>query len=339
MIYFLIYGLFILCCIPFQFRSSDETYLDKNCTDWIRGFAILIIMIHHGVQHYDGFPFLYPFQMLGYGAVAVFLLLSGYGLELQYQKRSTYLNGFLKNKISRLYITFWCAYILLSVGALVSGFPVPLGKAIVNLLTMSILDTPTWYIKVQAILYILFFLVFRLQMNEKHKIFLLFGICSVYAVTCALLGVKQYWWFTVLWFPVGVLLAYSRPVVNHWLKHWSVPCLAVSGVILMGTVVLRFFKGNMGYALMMDIAIAVSFVLVLFSMPYLVRFLSKPVEYIGQISLELYLIHSILLTGKAGNYPLDSVLSYVLYIVLSIAGAVLVKYLTGGITKLLFSKK
>ena len=55
-------------------------------------------------------------------------------------------------------------------------------------------------------------------MNEKDKTILLFGICGVYAVTCALLGIKQYWWFTVLWFPVGVILAYSRPVVNRWLK-------------------------------------------------------------------------------------------------------------------------
>ena len=99
MVYFLVYGLFILCCIPFRLRSNEEDYLDKNCTDWIRGVAILIIMIHHGVQHFDGFQFLYPFQMLGYGAVAVFLLFSGFGLGISYQSKSNYLDGFLGNKI------------------------------------------------------------------------------------------------------------------------------------------------------------------------------------------------------------------------------------------------
>lgn len=338
MVYFLVYGLFILCCIPLRLRSDGEDYLDKNCTDWIRGVAILIIMIHHGVQRFDGFQFLYPFQMLGYGAVAVFLLLSGFGLGISYQSKSNYLDGFLGNKILRLYITFWYAYVVLYVGSLLSDSPVPVITTVANLLTMSVLNAPTWYIKVQAILYILFIFVFRQQMNEKDKTILLFGICGAYAVTCALLGIKQYWWFTVLWFPVGVLLAYSRPVVNRWLKHWGIFCLAVSGVILVGTVILRFFKGNMGYALMMDVVITVSFVLVLFSMSYLVKFLSNQVIYVGQISLELYLIHSILLTGKAGNYPLDSAWSYLFYIAFSIVGAVLVKYLAHNTTKLLLGR-
>ena len=163
MIYLVIYGLFAACCIPFRFLpSGDGRYLDKPTTDWIRGVAILIIVIHHGVQHYNGFQFLYPFQALGYGAVAVFLLLSGYGLGVQYQRKVNYLQNFLDSKILRLYITFWCAYLLMYIASVIGSNPVPLEKVVPNLLMMSVIDTPTWYIKVQAGLYILFFLIFRL---------------------------------------------------------------------------------------------------------------------------------------------------------------------------------
>lgn len=339
MIYFVMYSVFLLCCIPFQFRDSDEAYLDKKCTDWIRGVAILVIVIHHGVQHYEGFQFLYPFQVLGYGAVAVFLLLSGYGLEQQYRKRHDYLDGFLKNKILRLYLTFWCAYTLLLIGAMIGGAPVSQEKAIMNLLTMSILDTSTWYIKIQVLLYILFFFVFRRQIDEKQKLLLLFGVCCVYVAVCASLKIKQYWWFTTVYFPAGVLVAYSRPVVIKWLKRWSIPGLVSACVMLLGIVVLRFFKGNMGHALLMDAVITATFVLVLFLLSYQIKFLSRPVEYIGQMSLELYLVHGILLTDRIVCFSLDSVLSYILYIMSSIVGAALVRHSACSTLKLLLNKK
>lgn len=339
MIYAMIYGLFAACCIPFRLnRKDDAVYLDKSSTDWIRGIAILIVVIHHGVQHYDGFQFLYPFQTLGYGAVAIFLLLSGYGLGTQYQKKANYLHGFLSSKIIRLYVTFWCAYSSMYIASAIGGNLVPIEKVIQNVLTLSVLDTPTWYIKVQAGLYIIFFLIFRLGLDEKRKISLLFAVCGIYVTVCVLLGIKQYWWFTVLWFPVGVLLAYRKQSVERWLDRFCYPCVVLSAVVLMAVVVLRFFKGNMGYPVAMDIAITVSLVLALFALVYQIRFMSRPVQYIGKISLELYLVHSMLLTGYMGDYALDSVWSYVLYIGVSIGVSIVVKHLSSGVTKLLNKK-
>lgn len=81
-----------LCLIPFEYnRDSNIKYLDKKSTDWMRGIAILIIMIHHAVQYNNQFQFLYPFLALGYGSIAIFLLLFGYGLGFQYLKRSDHL--------------------------------------------------------------------------------------------------------------------------------------------------------------------------------------------------------------------------------------------------------
>lgn len=339
MVYCLIYGLFVLCGIPFRTKSDSDQYLDKQSTDWIRGIAILIIMIHHGVQHYDGFQFLYPFQTLGYGAVAAFLLLSGYGLGVQCQKKADYLHGFLSNKIFRLYITFWCAYFLMYIASLIGGQPVPVPKVVSNLLTMSVLDTPTWYIKVQAGLYIVFFLIFRLKLTEKQKIALLFGVCGTYVAICAMMGVKQYWWFTVLWFPIGVVLAYKKQTVELWLKQRCWRWMILSMVVLIAIVALRFFKGNMGYPVMMDVMITVTFVLALLTLVYRVQFLAKPVQYIGQMSLELYLIHSMLFTGCMGEYPVDSARSYVVYIGVSVILSIAVKYLSGSMLKLLPGKK
>lgn len=339
MVYCFIYGLFVLCGIPFRTKSDSDQYLDKQSTDWIRGIAILIIMIHHGVQHYDGFQFLYPFQTLGYGAVAIFLLLSGYGLGMQYQRKNNYLDGFLVHKVLRLYITFWCSYILFFAAGFLYGTPIPWMEVIPNLLTMTITGTLTWYIKVQAALYILFWLVFKQKWAVNRKLMVLFSGCAAYAVVGSCLRLQQCWWFTVMWFPVGVLLSYQKNTAEKWLGKYRVPCIALATTIMMSVVVLRFFKGNMGYPLLMDIAIAVPFVAVIFSIVHWIRFLSRPVQYIGTISLELYLVHSMLLTGYMGEYSVDSVRAYIIYLGVSIGLAIAVKHLSGGISKLIFRKK
>lgn len=339
MIYLFIYAVFALCAIPFRMVKQGEQYLEKSTTDWIRGITILIIVIHHAANQNMAFQFLYPFQTLGYGAVAVFLLLSGYGLGIQYQRKRNYLDGFFVKKFLRLYMTFVCCYFLFFVAALLYDTPIPVAEVIPNLLTMTITGTLTWYIKVQAGLYGLFFIVFRTQYDMKTKHLVLFSCCGLYALICCTLGVQQCWWFTVLWFPTGVLLSYRKETAERWLKKYGHPSIVLAAAALMAVVVLRFFKGNMGYPLAMDIVITISFVLVLFALVHQVRFLSRPVQYIGTISLELYLIHSMLLTGYMGEYPVDSVGAYITYFGVSIGLSIVVKHLSGGIFKLLFRKR
>ena len=82
---------------------------DKNVTNIIKGFAILLIVIGHadskirnaGIDH----PLLLlcsPFGALGVG---LFLVCSGYGLEKSYQKFG--LQGFWKKKIINIFFPYF----------------------------------------------------------------------------------------------------------------------------------------------------------------------------------------------------------------------------------------
>lgn len=325
MIYLLVYGIMASCFIPFKLEKSN-LYLDKESTDWIRGLAILIIMIHHAVQQNSNYQFLYPFLVLGYGGVAIFLLLSGYGIGVQYKKRSDYLNGFLKNKILRLYITFCVAYAVMYIGAWVNGSYINQRMLWHNLLTMSVADSATWYIKVQALLYVVFYIIFKnKKINDAKKLKILFGTSLIYIFICLIFDVQKYWYFTVLWFPVGMFLAWNKEsIINNIKNKGNFILLCLSG-ILGGIVLLRFFKGNMGYPTIMDAIITITFVGLILVLVLKFRFLSKVTKWLGSLSLELYLAHGLLLTGYLGRWKFNTVVGYVGYLIMSLVIAVFVK--------------
>lgn len=328
MIYIYLYGIFLLSCVPFEIidkTKREKVYLNKKTTDWIRGIAILIIVIHHAVLQNNKFAFLYPFQVMGYGAVAAFLLLSGYGIGMSYRFKENYLDGFLKKKILRLYITFWTAYVVLSLGAIISGNPISINIIVSNLITMTVIDTATWYIKVQAGLYVIFYLIFRRNvLKEKIREIALWSICVIYMILCIIMKMKPYWYFTVLWFPVGLSIALHKNKIVDKIKSYWIPMLCMSFVFLIGVIGFRFFYGNLGIPQIMDLIITVNFIIIVFTICYVVEFKSRIIGKIGQFSLELYLIHSMLLTGYLGNWEFDLWIEYIEYMIISIIVAYIV---------------
>lgn len=328
MIYICLYGIFLLSCVPFEIidkTKREKVYLNKKTTDWIRGIAILIIVIHHAVLQNNKFAFLYPFQVMGYGAVAAFLLLSGYGIGMSYRFKENYLDGFLKKKILRLYITFWTAYVVLSLGAIISGNPISINIIVSNLITMTVIDTATWYIKVQAGLYVIFYLIYRRNvLKEKIREIALWSICVIYMILCIIMKMKPYWYFTVLWFPVGLSIALHKNKIVDKIKSYWIPMLCMSFVFLIGVIGFRFFYGNLGIPQIMDLIITVNFIIIVFTICYVVEFKSRIIGKIGQFSLELYLIHSMLLTGYLGNWEFDLWIEYIEYMIISIIVAYIV---------------
>ena len=98
---------------------NDEFMSVKNCNSY-KGFFALIVIMHHISQRISN-GFLPPdFTRVGYLAVAVFLFLSGYGLQKQNISKPGYSNGFLLKRIPSILIPYiimtviyWLIYALL----------------------------------------------------------------------------------------------------------------------------------------------------------------------------------------------------------------------------------
>lgn len=89
--------------------APDKSILSRPITDSLRGIAILIIIISH-YSVYMGAPMLGPFGGMG---VAIFLFISGFGLNESFKKNG--LSGFWHKKISRVMIPYWITLVIISI--------------------------------------------------------------------------------------------------------------------------------------------------------------------------------------------------------------------------------
>ena len=100
-----------ICAISSCICSSNNTQVsfyicDRKLTECFRGVAILLIMIQHLAGHWTNV--FTPFGGIG---VAMFLLLSGFGLNESCKKNG--LGGFLTKKFYRIWLPFFLFYVFL----------------------------------------------------------------------------------------------------------------------------------------------------------------------------------------------------------------------------------
>ena len=114
----------ILVILLLSFRRSPQAaFMDRSSTDALRGLAALGVVIHHiyywVAQTPDAFPIL---SLTGQMGVAIFLGLSGYGLQVSYQKRrlERHIQGRPIHFSSAVLLSLTLVY---SVGAIIKGLP------------------------------------------------------------------------------------------------------------------------------------------------------------------------------------------------------------------------
>ena len=102
--YFVFFSTILLILYLVEFVKKDNrtfTFMDKDFTTAIKGFSILTVMwAHAGARLGVG-----GIQFIAGVGVALFLICSGYGLEMSYQRNG--LKGFWKKRFLKVCIPFW----------------------------------------------------------------------------------------------------------------------------------------------------------------------------------------------------------------------------------------
>lgn len=95
---FLIFASYLLGFIK---KLEKYQWMDRNYTTAIKGFSILtVVWAHSGAQLSVG-----GIQFIAGIGVALFLMCSGYGLEVSYEKNG--LKGFWKKRLLGVCLPFW----------------------------------------------------------------------------------------------------------------------------------------------------------------------------------------------------------------------------------------
>ena len=333
MIYELIISLHLIAILTIVIRKNQSKriqFIEPDYVTQIKGFAIMLIIFAHLVQ--ANFINLPLWRFTGAYGVAIFLLISGYGLTESYKKDSSLINYFIKRfkKVLLPFSIVTFSWIML--------FNINLSPRdlILNLIGLSFknpVDGSMWYISFILIWYSVFWIVFKLPIRDVLKILLIFLVAYV-------LKSQPFDYFTIsenisfqyklntYMFPLGILISLYIPKFIEIMstKVFNILILIINiGLILTykTTFASILVDNNYGITCFIFALISLNVFIIFNSFGLKLRMLT----FIGAISYEIYLFEDVFI----GRFPLISVFkskwqSLILYVFVVVALSYILKY-------------
>ena len=298
--------LFVILFISFITLKMNKQYdgnlLSVNISNILRGIAILLVIL----QHISGHLGTNIFTPMGGTGVAIFLFLSGFGLNESFKKKG--FTDFWKNRVIKVFIP----YIIL-----ITILTVIYNRGGVKNYLYDILGIKTsyWYIAFLLKQYILFYICTKFFCKVKLYIFILCSI--IFLFTFPNIEAEQSFSFLT-----GVLISeYYQDIKRMVEKRYLVVSIIffIIGTIFLGIKQLHFirlYEGHYIYSII-QLFIKLPYALLFISIVHYLNILisSKFLKFSGKISYELYLVHMIFLQYINSNIYTAFLVIIVSYII------------------------
>lgn len=287
---FLIFASYLLGFIK---KPEKYQWMDRNYTTAIKGFSILtVVWAHSGAKLSVG-----GIQFIAGIGVALFLMCSGYGLEVSYERNG--LKGFWKKRLLGVCLPFWVVEL---VGLFATGtFTIK-----TYLLDFCFSKPATgygWFMGYIVICYLIFYAVKRLIKDRKMQMVVLFGAFGIWFVVESVFFANPDMPFLrarqMLSFPVGVLLAVNKDKIERTLTRVTnililtgggIVCLLFMAITQLNAVKsLPYIVSNV-MALLTCLPMAIG--IMIFGKLFDGLFENKMLAMTGMISYEIYLVHA-----------------------------------------------
>ena len=213
MIYFILLTGLMFVCYLLGFIKKPEKYqwLDRNYTTAIKGFSILtVIWAHCGAMLSVG-----RIQFVAGIGVALFLMCSGYGLEISYENNG--LVNFWKKRLLGVCLPFWLVEL---VGLLITGV-FSIKTYLLDFFFLNPATSYGWFMGYIVICYLIFYEIKRLIKDREMQMIALFGLFVIWFVLDSVLFANPDMPFLrarqMLSFPAGVLLAINKDTIERTL--------------------------------------------------------------------------------------------------------------------------
>ncbi|MBR1906183.1 MAG: acyltransferase [Clostridiales bacterium] len=350
---------------PSKLREWQEEPLSLDKSKAIQGFAAVAIIVHHLAQELAqdagaiGF-----FTELGVLFVGIFFFFSGYGLYTSLKMKENYLKGFLKKRLVTILIPFYMCILVFTAAACIGGMKFTPVQLLGILSGWFLLNQHMWYIVEIAILYIAFYIIYRLIKNRTAAtvvmgIFVI-AMMAGSLVLCHGKDMSASGWFQGEWwynssflFVIGIIVSKHSEGLRKIARKGYIVLLVIFGALtgLLGPQTQYMLK-NYSYwseipgetraildklrCLSVQLPWIICFVMFLLLVMMRVRFGNPVLKFLGSISLELYLIHNLFLTGLH-NSAMFNVKSPGMYCILTILMAVGLATVISGIDKYLIA--
>lgn len=147
----------------------EHRVLSREQSTALKGFAIAIVILCHVGNHYTR-----VFTPLGGIGVALFLVLSGYGLECSYEKHG--LTDFWKKRL----ISVFLQYLIVEAVTIPLRGNFSIGSFILDITLLNPQHPLGWYMNYLLLWYVTFWIIKKIPIAKKKRLFIIATIC--YAV-------------------------------------------------------------------------------------------------------------------------------------------------------------
>lgn len=350
---------------PSKLREWQEEPLSLDKSKAIQGFAAVAIIVHHLSQELtEQAGAIRFFEGLGVLFVGIFFFFSGYGLYTSLKTKENYLKGFLKKRLVTILIPFYMCILVFTAAACIGGMKFTPVQLLGILSGWFLLNQHMWYIVEIAILYIAFYIIYRLIKNRTAAtvvmgIFVI-AMMAGSLVLCHGKDMSASGWFQGEWwynssflFVIGIIVSKHSEGLRRIARKGYIVLLVIFGALtgLLGPQTQYMLK-NYSYwseipgetraildklrCLSVQLPWIICFVMFLLLVMMRVRFGNPVLKFLGSISLELYLIHNLFLTGLH-NSAMFNVKSPGMYVILTILMSVGLATVISGIDKYLIA--
>lgn len=326
---FLIFASYLLGFIK---KPEKYQWMDRKYTTAIKGFSILtVVWAHSGARLSVG-----GIQFIAGIGVALFLMCSGYGLEVSYEKNG--LKGFWRKRLLGVCLPFWVVEL---VGMLAIGSTFSIKTYLLDFCFLRPATAYGWFMGYIVICYLIFYAVKKLVKHSRTQTLVLFGAFAIWFVLESIFFANPDMPFLrarqMLSFPAGVLLAVNKEQIEQTLTKTKNILVLTGG----GTVCLLFMAitqlnavKSMPYivsnamALLTCLPMAIG--IMAFGKSFGGLFENKMFLAMGTISYEVYLIHA---------YTLNFIENSYISIFCFIAGTLSVAWLLSRLFSLILKRK
>lgn len=178
--------------------------LDKSQTNQLKGAAILMIIVGHLWVHVASVRADFVFSG---EAVALFLILSGFGLTVSFLKKPQNFKTFLIKRVKRVMVPYWIGTVLfLLLDFLILGKTYSINEMLMTTLGLNLnqninhIDYVRWFVTFILMWYFLFYSAMSMMSPLRVIIFLFINAIIMFPIHYYLL---HFSWYQFLAFPIG----------------------------------------------------------------------------------------------------------------------------------------
>lgn len=284
--------LILLYFCGFGKKVSIKVFMDRNFTTAIKGFSIGTVVWSHvgGCLGIGGIQFI-----AGIG-VCLFLICSGYGLEISYQKNG--LKGFWIKRLISSIVPFWVVEFI----GLISVNYFTVDRYLLDISFLKAATSYGWFMQYILICYILFYLVKRFVKQKNMQIPVIcvlfafwFVAESIYFANPNMPALKAR---QMLSFPCGIFIAKNRDKLISTFKNKTYLYILAwvgTGIAFMGITQFSVVK-EMPYLLSNILSLftvlPLGVVVLIIGWRYQKLFENVVLNRVGVVSFEIYLVHA-----------------------------------------------